>query len=187
MLLSLGATRVVFGRLLRVPCVLLAAQACGGDAGGAGDGGDGAPIERGATEADVADWCGAICERSQRCGESGDEAGTGQSCPATCTADLGSAELIQQRVAHAFEDCFSELSCARSDDSCIALVAAELELDLTSPLLRRCISVQDECGGFSDDFCSFALVATPAGQTRLDQCLSSACDAVPACLAALRE
>jgi hypothetical protein len=162
---------------------MFATQACGGDAG---DAGQAAPVDRGATEADIADWCAAVCEHSERCRESEDDEEPGQSCPAECMADLGNAELIQQRVAHAFRDCASELSCDQSDDSCVALVAAELDLDVTSPLLQRCLSVQDECGNFSDDRCTFAVLATPAGQTMFDQCLSSACDAVPACIA-LRE
>ena len=160
---------------------MLASQACGGDAG---DAGKDAPVDVGATEADIADWCGAGCERSQRCETNDGE--DEQSCAAECMADFGNPELIQQRVARAFQDCFSELPCGQSDDSCFAIVAATLELDLTSPLAEQCLSVQNECGGFSDDLCSFAVVATPAGQTRFDQCLSSACDAVPACLAAFQ-
>jgi hypothetical protein len=161
---------------------MLTGQACGGDAG---DAGKAAPVDVGATEADIAEWCGVGCERSQRCQTSDGE--DEPSCAATCMAEFWKPELIQQRVAQAFQDCFSELPCGQSDDSCFAIVVATLDLELTSPLAQRCLSVQNECDGFSEDSCSFAVVATSAGRTRLDQCLSSACDAVPECIAALSE
>lgn len=155
--------------------------ACGEAASGT------APADRAATTADVAAVCDAVCERSERC-STGDEADEPEAeCEATCRSGFGGSELVQQRVAHAFRDCYRELPCNESDDVCSGRVAADLELDTASPLVNECIQVQDECGGFSDDFCTYAATATTRGKALLEECFSSPCDAVSECIEALRE
>jgi hypothetical protein len=67
------------------------------------------------------------------------------------------------------------------------MVVEELELDIDTPLVNECLQVQDECGGFSDDVCVYAAIATSTGMARLDECFSAGCDAAGECIMGLTE
>jgi hypothetical protein len=165
-----------------VAWLLLVSHACGDASSGAHDGA--------ATAADVASWCDAICEYRERCPDEDAEPGdaSAQPCNDECSRELGAvaeAGLVQQRVARALGECARGLSCDGSDDVCVQQVAADLDLDVASPLVSTCLELQDECGGFSDDFCAYAATATSAGKARLDECFSAGCAAVGVCIEAL--
>lgn len=157
----------------------MALLACGDaqDGGGAADGA--------ATAADIEALCGASCAYQERCAREADPAET--PCTSQCLSEAGgNYELYQRRVARALRDCFAELACNGGDDACIGQVLEQLELDSITPLAMRCVQVQDECGGFSEDFCATTLTATTKGQAQIDECLSASCGAVPPCLEGLR-
>lgn len=184
---SRSYSSMVFVRRLRsalvVAWALFVSHGCGDAADGTA-GADGA-----ATAADIASWCDAICDYEERCpDEDVDPADELAPCRTECPAEAGAitrAGLVKQSVARAFERCARELACDQSEDVCAGQVVAELDLDIDAPLVNQCIQVQDECGGFSDDSCLYAVTATSAGMARLDECFSSDCDRVGECIQAL--
>jgi hypothetical protein len=139
-----------------------------------------------ATAADIQALCGSICGYEERCARETDPAA--EPCASQCLSDAGgNYELYQRAVARALRDCFAELDCNRGDGACIGQVLEQLELDSITPLAMKCGQVQDECGGFSEDFCATTLTATTKGQAQIDECLSASCDAVPQCIEGLRD
>jgi hypothetical protein len=158
---------------------LMALLACGDGQDDTG------PADEAATASDIEALCGSICGYEERCARETDPAA--EPCPSQCLSDAGgNYELYRRAVARALRDCFAELDCNGGDDACIGQVLEQLELDSITPLATKCGQVQDECGGFSEDFCATTLTATTKGQAQIDECLSASCDAVPACIEGLR-
>jgi hypothetical protein len=159
---------------------LMALPACGDaqdDTGSA----DGA-----ATAADIEALCGAVCGHEERCARETDPAD--EPCTSQCLSDAGeNYELYQRGIARALRDCFAELDCNAGDGACVGQVLEQLDLDTSTPLAMKCVQVQDECGGFSEDFCATTLTATTEGKAQIDECLSASCDAAPPCIEALRD
>jgi len=155
--------------------LFLVVQACGGS--GAESGPNAA-----ATEADLAALCTDICERGLTCEPEYAE----DSCQTECVSDNPEATLVRRDVIRGLVDCQRQLTCDDNDDLCIDRVLRELEPDFAgSPLLDLCIRVQDQCGGFSDDICAYAVIFTDDGKARLEACLNSGCESVGACIAGL--
>lgn len=157
---------------------LLAVPACDS---GASSGPTGA-----ARRADVAALCDAICERGLRCAD--EEPPPEQAnCQPECLSKSAEPSLLRADILRGLAECQSELACGENDDGCLERVVAELVPDYrSSPLLQRCIDVQDQCNGFSDDDCSYAVIFTDAGKQRLEACLSQSCSSVGACMAGLK-
>jgi hypothetical protein len=150
-----------------------------------GDAQDDTDPAEAATAADIEALCESICGYEERCAREADPAA--EPCPSQCLSDAGgNYELYQRQVARALRDCFAELECNGGDDACIGRVLEQLDLDSITPLATKCGQVQDECGGFSEDFCATTLTATTQGQAQIDECLSASCDAVPPCIEELR-
>jgi len=137
-----------------------------------------------AADADVAGLCSAICERSVSCEPLEFQSDT---CEPDCRSD-NPPKWLRRDIVRGLADCQSKLSCDDDDDDCLPQVLEVLEPNfMSSPLLDRCIEVQDQCGGFSDDACAYAIVFTDAGKERMQACLNSDCDLVAGCIANLRE
>jgi hypothetical protein len=159
--------------------VLMVVTACGDTQDGDG------PADGAATAADIEALCGAVCAYEDRCAREADP--SDEPCTSQCISDGGgNYELYQRGVARALRACFAELECNVGDDACISQVLAQLGLDAITPLAMKCVEVQDECGGFSEDFCATTLTATAKGRGQIDECLSASCDAVSPCIEALR-
>ena len=144
--------------------------------------------DRGADTADVIATCEAVCDLNARCANEADE--TDDECRAGCAdgEDGPQPQFIQQRALDGLRECFDALSCDQSDDSCLTQVLLELDPNFqSSPLGSECLRAQDECGGFSEDSCSYAILFTSAGQSRFAACLSEGCDELLPCLAELFE
>jgi hypothetical protein len=159
---------------------LMALPACGDaqdDTGSA----DGA-----ATAADIEALCGAVCGHEERCARETDP--VDEPCMSQCLSDAGeNYELYQRGIARALRECFAELDCNAGDGACVGQVLEQLDLDTLTPLAMKCVEVQDECGGFNEDFCTATLTATSEGKAQIDECLSASCDAVPQCIEGLRD
>jgi hypothetical protein len=160
--------------------VLLALPACSGSSDDSR--GNGGPTGA-ATEADVVASCDAICDRRTRCDLEEPE---DPPCQPDCLRESADPRFMRGDVLRGLSDCYSELACGESDDRCLDRVVTVLVPDfMSSPLLDQCVEVQDQCGGFSDDSCAYAIIFTDAGKARLQDCLNETCELVAGCIAGL--
>jgi len=160
-------------------------QACGGSSSDANDSGATGGPNVAAAQADVAALCNVTCENESSC-DSPDPADA--PCLPECLGESPDPTLLRRDVLRGLLDCHSQLACDQSDDGCLLPVIQVLEIDFAnSPLLNRCVEIQDECGGFSEDLCSYAVIFTDAGKTRLEDCLNETCEFVAECIAGLRQ
>jgi hypothetical protein len=156
----------------------LAAQACD-------DSGGGSDPNAAAGQADLAALCDAICARGSQCEAPDPEEGP---CEPSCLSEGPEAGLVRRDIIRGLVDCQQQVPCDESDDACFDQVVLGLVPDaLDSPLLQRCLAVHDECGGFSDDSCSYTVTFTDVGKARLEACLSSGCAQVGGCIAGLSQ
>jgi hypothetical protein len=133
-----------------------------------------------AAHADLVALCHAICERETRCQTLDPADGP---CEADCLRGDPDPALVRRDIVRGLVECQGPLECDANDDLCLEQVLQTLEPDFeSSPLLERCSQIQDQCGGFSDDNCAYAVIFTDAGKTRLDACLNSSCDLVAGCM-----
>ena len=134
-------------------------------------------------EADVVAVCDAICDRKTRCDLDDPEDAP---CQPECLRESADPHFMRGDVLRGLRDCYSKLACDGNDDSCLAQVVGALVPDfMSSPLLDGCIEVQDQCGGFSDDSCVYAIIFTDAGKASLQDCLNESCELVAGCIAGL--
>ena len=134
-------------------------------------------------EADVVAVCDAICERRTRCDLDDPE---DEPCQPDCLRESADPRFMRGDVLRGLGDCYSKLACDGNDDRCLDQVVQVLVPDfMSSPLLDRCVEVQDQCGGFSDDSCAYAIIFTDAGKARLEGCLNESCELVAGCIAGL--
>jgi len=163
--------------------LFIALQACGGSSSDADDSDANAGPNVSAARADVVAMCDAICERETSCSVS-DPADP--PCEPQCLSDSPEATLLRRDVFRGLLNCQRQLTCDDNDDRCLVQVVQELVPDFaSSPLLNRCVEIQDQCGGFSEDSCSYAIVFTDAGKARLETCLNETCELVAGCIAGL--
>jgi len=160
---------------------ILVVPACGGSSSDANDGGPNVA----AAQADVTALCDVICENNLRCDSPDPADGP---CKPECLSENPEPSLFRRDVLRGLLECQSQLTCDDNDDLCAGQVVQVLVPDfMSSPLLDKCVEVQDECGGFSDDSCVYAVVFTDAGKARLETCLNEPCELVAGCMAGLRQ
>lgn len=164
--------------------LLLAAQACSSDAGGgASSGPTGA-----ARQAELDDLCDTVCERDTRCTEQEEPDSDAATCRSECARESPVPELMRGDIVRGLVQCQRQLACDQNDDQCLERVVQQLVPEYeSSPLLKLCLDVQDRCGGFSDDACSYAVTFTDAGKKQLEDCLNASCDRVASCVKGLTQ
>jgi hypothetical protein len=147
------------------------------------DSGSGSSTSARADTGDLAETCAASCDQQARCETDPELVQTPEACRAECEDEAPPPELFRRVFVQSLGDCFAGLDCDTSDDSCVGVALADVDPNFaTAPLGSQCLEVQNECGGFSDDLCTYAIAFTPDGQARFEDCLNLECDAVAACL-----
>ncbi|HKO91544.1 MAG TPA: hypothetical protein VJU61_10350 [Polyangiaceae bacterium] len=160
--------------------VFFALPACGGSGNSGNSGPTGAGVQ-----AEVVAVCDALCSRSTRCDQEEPE---DDPCQPECLSGSADPSVMRGDFLRGLSDCYSGLACTESDDRCLERVIQVLVPDYEdSPLLERCLRIQDQCGGFADDNCAYAVIFTDAGKEQLESCLNSGCDAVAGCIAGLKQ
>jgi len=170
-------------------CFSLAVPGCGGSSSGGAHGiGSSSGPDGAARQAELDDLCDSVCERDTRCPDDEDPDSDAAACRSECLSESPDPELVRGDVLRGLAQCGRQLTCDQSDDQCLEQVVQKLVPDYaSSPLLKLCLDVQNQCGGFSDDACSYAVTFTDAGKKRLEDCLNTTCDRVGACVKGLTQ
>jgi len=131
--------------------------------------------------------CQASCERQRRCESDAGTPGAAQ-CVDDCVASAPSSSVYRPGVLASLADCFSNLACGTSDDTCATQIIAQVSANPTAdPSFSACMTKHDECstggtGSFSDDLCTTVFVLTAPAKTSFVGCMALACAEVVSCV-----
>jgi hypothetical protein len=172
-LFHLGSARVTRAWLV-MGTWLAVMHGCGGSASSPGPGAasDASQFE---------ELCEAQCHRLARCEDATE---TSDAPCAACVATAPRPEVFRRDFVQTIIDCTERLACGDSDDGCVDEAIATVSADAaSSTLAAKCLSVQDDCGDFSDDDCTYAFAFTDAARSDFDACLSQSCEDIGPCFA----
>jgi len=155
----------------------LALVSCGGQIiGTTNDGGSSS------TDASAGfDFCAAMQNRAQTCGQTFDSAACSQT--KTC---IDSA--LRSEVQAGMEQCLASQACGtNSSDACLATFAQPYEnVPPFSDYATKCAAKRASCGTWPEDYCaSKYAVGTSEVTSGMSACMDLACDGIPACFASV--
>jgi hypothetical protein len=103
-------------------------------------------------------------------------------------ANVPSPGVYRPGVLATLANCYANLACGTSDDTCASQVIAQVNANPTEdPSFSACMTKHDDCSAsgtsaFSDDTCTIVFVLTEAAKASFNNCMTRGCAEVEPCV-----